>query len=384
MIDLPRFIVEFTNRFDSEARVFSAPGRVNLIGEHTDYNEGFVLPFAIDRRTYVACSPRSDGKVRTYTMTLDQEVEFDVSDIHVGDKDWAVYIRGMTTMLARRGVVIPGADLLIDTEIPFGAGLSSSAALEIAVGMALAGLANAEITPLELARAGQDVEHEFVGLRSGIMDQLVSASATSGNALLIDCRSLETKPVRLNLKDMILVVCDTQVKHELASSAYNERRAQCEEGVELLRQYLPDIHALRDVTMQELARYESSLPEVIVKRCRHVVTENARTNEAADAVAEGDLVRVGHLMHLSHDSLRDDYEVSCPELDLLVDTAEAIEGVAGARMTGGGFGGCTINLLKKEVFEKFSKQITAAYESSFGRPPVIFAVEPSDGARLEI
>jgi galactokinase len=286
----------------------------------------------------------------------------------------------MSTVLSRRGIITTGADMLIDTEIPFGAGLSSSAALEIAAGLALTALANAEVLPRELALAGQQVEHEFIGLRSGVMDQLVSALAKAGNALLIDCRSMETSPVLLNLKDMMLAVCDTQVKHELASSAYNKRRAECEEGVELLRAYLPDITALRDVTMQELARYESNLPPQIAKRCRHVVSENARTLEAADAVTEGDLVRVGHLMHLSHDSLRDDYEVSCAELDLLVDTAEGIEGVAGARMTGGGFGGCTINLLKKDIFESFTQQATIAYKAAFGREPVIFAVEPAEGA----
>ena len=380
MIDVHSVIAEFKLRFGEEPLMFSAPGRVNLIGEHTDYNDGFVLPFAIDRRTYVACRPREDDKVRAYTITLDEEAEFNLSELENKDKDWTVYIRGMFDVLRPRGVPVKGMDLVIDTDIPFGAGLSSSAALEIAAGLAITSLAGHQISPLDLALAGQEVEHKFAGVRSGIMDQLVSASARDGNLLLIDCRSLDTEDVPFEFPQFELVVCDTRVKHELASSAYNDRRAECEKGVELLKKHLPDIKALRDVSVEQLEEFSFDLPNVVAQRCRHVVTENARTLEAAEAVGSRDHERLGRLMFESHASLRDDYEVSSPELDMLVESASGIEGVVGSRMTGGGFGGCTISLVAKEKFREFRDEIEDQYEETFGRPPAVFEVKPSPGA----
>ena len=380
MIDIQTIIDEFKRRFGDEPQMFSAPGRVNLIGEHTDYNDGFVLPFAIDRRTYVACRPRDDGKVRAYTITLDKKAEFDLADLHSKDKDWTVYIRGMLDVLRSRGISVNGLDLVIDTDIPFGAGLSSSAAFEVAVGLAVTSLAGREISSMDLARAGQEVEHKFAGVRSGIMDQLVSASARDGNLLLIDCRSLATEHVPFDFPDLELVVCDSRVKHELASSAYNDRRAECEEGVELLRRHFPEIEALRDISVDEFSRAEHDLPPVIAKRCRHVVGENARTLKAVDAIKRADNDELGRLMYESHESLRDDYEVSSPELDHLVETASQIDGVVGSRMTGGGFGGCTITLLAKDHFKQFRDEIEDEYEAAFGKPPAVFPVRPSPGA----
>jgi galactokinase len=271
-------------------------------------------------------------------------------------------------------------DLVIDTDIPFGAGLSSSAAFEIAVGLAVTNLSGHEISSMDLALAGQEVEHRFAGVRSGIMDQLVSASARDGNLLLIDCRSLALEHVPFEFPGLELVVCDSRVKHELASSAYNDRRSECEKGVEMLRRHFPEIQALRDVTVDELSSVESDLPPVIAKRCRHVVSENARTLKAVDAVKSEDTDELGRLMYESHASLRDDYEVSAPELDLLVETASKIDGVVGSRMTGGGFGGCTITLVAKEQFRALRDEIEDKYESAFGRTPAVFAVRPSPGA----
>jgi len=377
---------EFRKRFGGEPNVFSAPGRVNLIGEHTDYNEGFVLPFAIDKRTYAACAPRADRQVSVYTKTLNKTAEFSLdadSRETSSKKEWSLYIRGIAATLESRGHKLRGADLIIDSEIPFGAGLSSSAALEVCAGFALWNTATGDADLREIAFAGQQVEHEFMGVRSGLMDQLTSSLGRRDHALLIDCRSNDIEYIPLALAGHTLVICDTQVKHELASTAYNERREECERGVELLSAELTGIKALRDVNISDFEAHEYSLPDPIRKRCRHVVTENARVLAAAGALKRNDLDEVGRLMYLSHDSLRDDYEVSCPELDLLVDTASRMTRVLGARMTGGGFGGCTINLIEDKFYTEFKAEIILSYKKAFGRAPIISAVTPSDGARQE-
>jgi galactokinase len=281
------------------------------------------------------------------------------------------------------GLFTGGADLLIDSDIPFGAGLSSSAALEVSLGLALASAAGVEIDRHELAFAGQRVEHEYAGVRSGIMDQFASALAIKDHALLIDCRSNDVEHVPLELGDTLLMICDTRVKHSLASSEYNKRREECEEGVQLLAERIRGVASLRDISTDDLEKYESELPDIIGKRCRHVVTENERTTAAVDALRRDDLSEVGRLMYLSHDSLRDDYEVSAQELDLLVDTASQTDGVYGSRMTGGGFGGCTISMIRGDIYEEFSGRLTDAYASKFGRDPEIAIVKPSDGAREE-
>ena len=321
MIDPVEFSSAFKQRFGGEPVVFSAPGRVNLIGEHTDYNDGFVLPFAIDKRTYVAVTPRTDKMVRAYTRTLDKYVEFHLSDPPPKKVDWSTYLRGIIAILAEKGIEIGGADILIDSDVPSGAGLSSSAALEIALGMGICESVSTKIDARELAFAGQQVEHRFAGVRSGIMDQFASALGEQGCALLIDCRSLEVTPVSLPLEDVLLVICDSRVKHSLASSEYNRRREECEEGVKILANKLEGITSLRDVSAADLDRFSDDLPEVIRQRCRHVISENARTLAVTAALGRGDLGETGRMMVLSHESLRDDYQVSCPELDLLVETA---------------------------------------------------------------
>jgi galactokinase len=384
MVDLTRLVAEFRRRYGSAPRVFSAPGRVNLIGEHTDYNDGFVLPMAIDRRTYVAIAPTEDRRVRVASMTLKDEVQFalDQPDSFPAH-EWAKYVAGVAWTLQRRGVALKGADILIDSDVPIGGGLSSSAALEVALGKALTTIATSTIDPKELALAAQKAEHEFVGARVGIMDQLAVTLGRKHHALLIDCRSLETKQIALANLNAAIVVCNTNVKHELASSAYNQRRLECEQGVELLRSFLPDIQALRDVSVAQFEKHEDELPEPLRRRCRHVITENARTLKAAEALERGDRETLGELMHESHESLRTDYEVSCRELDLMVEIASRHDGVLGARMTGGGFGGCTINIVRNDELRSFAKTVGEEYRAATGSDPNVYVVKADDGVREE-
>ena len=371
----------FEHIFGFEPRLFRAPGRVNLIGEHTDYNEGFVLPFAIDREVVFAGVPRTDTKIIVHALDIAETFSFDLNAEPVKRRgNWIDYVEGGARCLLRRFPLEKGADLAFSSTVPMGAGLSSSAALEVAIGYALLSLHEIEVDRRELAFASQEAEHEFVGIRSGIMDQFASVLCQADHALLVDCRSLEIEQIPLEIGDAVLVVCDTKVKHTLASSEYNTRRRECESGVEILREKLPEIKSLRDVSGDDFAKHENLLPENVRKRCRHVITENARTLWAVENLRKKNLEAVGRLMYASHASLRDDYEVSCPELDKLVEFACEIDGVLGARMTGGGFGGCTVNLVKREVAEEFREEIGDRYFGTFGLEPEIYLFRASDGA----
>ncbi len=383
MIDAIALRNNFRELYTGEARLFRAPGRVNLIGEHTDYNDGFVLPMAIDLETVVAAAQRDDRRVRAHSFNLKETAAFDLDAPVQGRRGaWQDYVEGVARVLEARGFNLRGAELAIFSDVPVGAGLSSSAALEVSAGLALLSLSGAaEVDMVALALAAQQAEHEYVGTKCGIMDQLTSALGRRGAALLIDCRSLEIEPIPLATNDMVIAICDTRVKHELASSAYNARRAECERAVEILRQAMPDIRALRDVSVSDFKRYENLLPEPIKRRCRHVVTENERTLAAARALKDVDMDEMGRLMFLSHRSLSDDYEVSCAELDILVEAAAQIKGVAGARMTGGGFGGCTVNLLRRESLKEFQSEVSHKYRSATRLDPAIYVVEASDGAQ---
>ncbi len=385
LVDLSLLKTNFTRRFAAAPRVFSAPGRVNLIGEHTDYNDGFVLPMAIERRTVVAAAPRSDRRVVAHSGALDETFEFELDEPgNVRRGIWGDYVEGTARALLARGVAVGGASLFIESDVPRGAGLSASAALETSVGLALASLTGSEtLDRVTLARAGQAAEHEYVGTMCGIMDQYIAALGVERHALLIDCRSLEARRVPLELGDSKLVVCDTGVKHELASSAYNQRRAECDEAVRLLQAALPGVTALRDVDLRSFERHADALPEVVRRRARHVVSENERTLEATRALSAGDFDAFGRLMVASHVSLRDDYEVSCAELDLAVGEALAHPGVYGARMTGGGFGGCTIALVRAEAVPSLIDRVTNALRERFGTSAQAFATDAAGGAREE-
>ncbi len=380
--ELLRRFAEIYPRHSGAPRLFRAPGRVNLIGEHTDYNDGFVLPMAINRETLVAGTARADRRVQVHTLNLKQSAVFDLDAAPVAPEKgkWSNYVEGVARSLEARGVRLTGADLALVSDVPVGAGLSSSAALEISTGFALLSLAGVAVDPVQLALAGQQAEHVYAGTKSGIMDQFIAARGEAGHALLIDCRTLEATPVPLASGETVIAICDTEVKHSLASSEYNARRAECERGVELLREFLPGIEALRDVSVEEFERYEERLPEPLRRRCRHVVTENKRTLDMVEALRRDDLKAAGRLMYVSHRSLRDDYEVSCAELDTLVRIASQIEGVYGARMTGGGFGGCTVNLIKRDQLDAFQETVKREFALAYKREPPVYISEAMDGA----
>ncbi len=378
---IPRLVSDFRVHFGLSPRVFSAPGRVNLIGEHTDYNDGFVLPMAIERRTYVLGAERAGGTVSVHSANLKADFEFDLGQPSGGKRGvWGDYIEGTAVALARRGPPLRGAALWVESEVPAGAGLSASAALEMSAGFALATLSGrVDLDLRQLALDGQNAEHDYVGMLCGIMDQYISALGRTDHALLIDCRTLEPELVPLSLGTARVVVCDTRVKHQLASSEYNVRRAECERGVALLAQALPGIRALRDVTLEQLRQQAQRLPELVFKRCHHVVTENDRTLRAAAALARGELAEVGELMLASHRSLRDDYAVSCAELDRAVELAMGVPGVYGARMTGGGFGGCAVVLVETRSIPELTQNLLAGFADSFGTVPEVFATNAANG-----
>ena len=358
---------------------YRAPGRVNLIGEHTDYNDGFVMPAAIDLYTEVSITPRDDRRLFIYSGNFSESVEIDLDDLNPRARGhWSDYVCGVAVTLERAGYRLKGADIEIGSNVPIGSGLSSSAALEVAAGYAILMNSDIEIDRVELARLCQRAENDFVGMHCGIMDQFISCFGRAGRALMLDCRSLEYQLLPLP-ENVRLVICNTMVKHELSSSEYNTRRAECEAGVQHFAEPRPNVRALRDVTMNDLKRHGGGLSEAILKRCRHVITENERVLEAAAALERDDLRALGELMAESHRSLRDDYEVSCAELDTMVNLAARIDGVYGARMTGGGFGGCTINLLEADLVAQFKRSVARGYEQATGLAPEIYACSTADG-----
>jgi galactokinase len=374
MIELNGLRDAFARLSERAPRFYRAPGRVNLIGEHVDYSEGFVLPLAIDRATVSASAERDDRVVRVRSLDENATAQFDLDERDPKpDGAWSDYAHGVAIALQRR-VPLKGADVVLRTSVPIGAGLSSSAAFELAVGLALLGASGDTLAPHELARAAQEAENRFVGLHSGIMDQLASAFGVRDHALLIDCRSEEVTPVPIPAEAAI-VVADTGVKHALAGSAYNDRRAESEEAARLL-----GARTLRDVSIADFARRGATLPEPLRKRARHVVGENARVLATVVALRAGDLVTAGAHMNASHDSLRDDYEVSAPELDVLVEAARGVEGVYGARMTGGGFGGSIVALVRRGDTAPLTRALESAYAARFGRKVSVTEVRASDGA----
>jgi galactokinase len=360
-------------------RRYRAPGRVNLIGEHTDYNDGFVMPVAIDRDTTVALAPRGDRLLVARSAAYLETVTIDLDNPGEGlHGSWSDYIRGVAAVLERKGFRLQGADLMISTNVPMNAGLSSSAALEVSVGYGLLDQAGHAIDRTALALACQQAEHEFAGTLCGIMDQFIACHGRAGHALMLDTRTLEMAWIPMP-PGVAVMVCNTMTKHVLASSGYNERRADCEAGVRALAIRLPQIRALRDVTLDDLEANRDLLPERVFRRCRHVVTENARVRSAAEARRAGDLEAVGALMRASHASMRDDYEISTREVDTMVESAMRANGTIGARLTGGGFGGCTVNLVRVEDAASFAASVAASYEAATGLTPEIYTCVASDG-----
>ena len=377
---LPRARAAFEAAFGHQAPLsVQAPGRVNLIGEHTDYNDGFVLPCAIDYQTVVAAAPREDGLVRVVAADYGNATdEFRLDGIIQSrpDAQWANYVRGVLKHLIARGVPAHGMELAVAGNVPQGAGLSSSASLEVALGTAYSALHGLHVSPTDIALNGQEAENKFVGINCGIMDQLISALGARNHALLIDCRSLETRAVSVP-KDLAVLVIDSKIQRGLVDSEYNTRRKQCEAAAAHF-----GAKALRDVDEAMLAAAESKLDPLVFRRARHVVTENARTVAAADALAQGDIKRMGQLTAASHASMRDDFEITVPAIDALVEIVQGVVGeTGGARMTGGGFGGCVVALAPREKVEAIQAAVAERYpDVSGGRVAQVYVCHASEGA----
>jgi galactokinase len=364
----------------SPSGTFRAPGRVNLIGEHTDYNDGFVMPAAIEFYSYAAIGERADHTLSVYSEQFHQSVEFSIAHLAGPPrKHWSDYVRGVAAVLRDEGYPLRGANLVIDGQVPIGSGLSSSAAIEVTTALALTSLGGVTIPLLEVARLCQRAENTYTGARCGIMDQFVSCFGKQDHALMLDCRSLEATYLQLS-PNVCLVICNTMVRHELATGEYNERRASCERVVETIAKFRPEVRALRDLTLEDLEHYQNQISSVDFRRCRHVVTENDRVKDAKAALESADLARFGELMYLSHDSLDQDYEVTCRELNIMVKLAREFEGVYGARMTGGGFGGCTITLVESKVVPEFQATVAREYEKLTGLSPQIVVSAAAAGA----
>ncbi len=362
------------------SHIIQAPGRVNLIGEHTDYNDGFVLPCAINYQTVVAAAKREDNIVRVVSVDYDNAVdEFDITQeiTFQQDKMWANYIRGVVKCLLQRGYKFSGVDISVSGNVPQGAGLSSSAALEVVIGQTFKELFHLEITQAEIALNGQQAENEFVGCNCGIMDQMISAKGNENHAMLLDCRSLETQSVSMP-EDMAVVIINSNKKRGLVDSEYNTRREQCEEAARIF-----GVKALRDVTIKQFEAKVSELDTVVAKRARHVITENDRTLEAAKALRSHDMKRMAELMAESHASMRDDFEITVKEIDVLVDMVKEVIGEqGGVRMTGGGFGGCIVALMPFSLVEKVTSTVAQNYESMTGLRESVYVCKAQNGAGL--
>jgi galactokinase len=370
----------FVKMYGPTPIIVQAPGRVNLIGEHTDYNDGYVFPAAIAFQTRIGIAKREDRRVLVYSENYAEQVELNLDKLPSrGRGHWSDYVVGVIRLLAGRLGTLPGADVLLSGDVPQGAGLSSSASLEVAVCTAFLEIAQQRLDRTAAALLCQQAENEFVGARCGIMDQFISVHGKKDHALLLDCRTLAYQRLPIP-PEVSLVICNTMVRHSHSASGYNQRRAECEVATRFFSERLAGVKALRDVSVEDFERLGGELPEVIRKRARHVITEDARVLKAGEALAASDVKRFGTLMKESHASLRDDFEVSCEEVDVMVRLAEENPGVYGARMTGGGFGGCSINLVESKFVEQFKSKVLAGYEKTTGRVPDVYVSSAADGA----
>lgn len=374
---------EFQHRFGDQYQLIKSPGRVNLIGEHTDYNDGFVLPAAVDKGIFLAMNVNDTNDCRFYAVDKEASFDADISDpLEKSDMGWPNYLLGVVDQLRKHGYEVNGFDCVFGGNVPIGAGMSSSAALEGGVLFGLAELNGWDISPTEMAKIAQKAENDFVGVQCGIMDQFASLHGKEGYALKLDCRSLDYEYFPFNRDDIQIVLCDTQVHRELASSEYNVRRQQCEQGVETLQQWNSEIESLRDVELSLLFQHEKDMDSTIFKRCKYVVEENKRVIQACNDLRQGAMDSFGQRMYQSHAGLRHEYEVSCPELDLLVDIARNLKGVFGARMMGGGFGGCTINLVLEDYVDSFTDQISEKYQQQMEKQIKVYRTNVSAGTHL--
>lgn len=374
----------FHQLFERKPEVIAdAPGRVNLLGEHTDYNEGFVFPAAINRSITILAAPREDDLARVWSVDFNQVSEFDINAITKSrSAPWSNYLRGVVDQLRKRGFKIQGGDFLVSGNVPVGSGLSSSAAYEVAGTAAFRAMFDLDLDNSSLALLAQAAEREFVGVQCGIMDQFVSANAQRSSALFLDCRDLTFDLIPLP-KHLSIVVCDSNIRRELNNSAYNERRKECEEAVTLLKKIFPRARSLRDISEPELEKGNSLLNETLYRRARHVITENHRVLQGIRFLEEDKATEFGQLLYQSHASLRDWFEVSCPQLDLLVEIASKVPGTFGSRMTGAGFGGCTVSLVDSNQVADFKRIVKEKYDRETGENSKVYACKPSAGVKTK-
>ena len=372
----------FLKRYNDKPLLVRSPGRVNLIGEHTDYNNGFVLPAAIDKAIYVGVAPRTDNAIHLYSAEFDDSFESDLSSMTPTEKTWPNYILGVADQLQKRGYQIGGFNLVIDGDVPIGSGLSSSAAVECATAFALNQIYGLGISKMDLAFIAQKAEHEFAGVMCGIMDQFASVFGKKDHVIKLDCQSMEYEYVPLRLEGYRIVLLNTNVKHSLGSSEYNTRRQQCEQGVAWIREKHPEVKSLRDATIEMVNELVKPRDEVIYRRCKYVVEEKERLLGGCEDLKNGHVEELGKKMFRTHDGLSREYEVSCPELDFLVDAVRGNPDVLGARMMGGGFGGCTINIIKEEAIDKLVQQLGEEYKKHMNKELSVYMGRIENGTTI--
>jgi len=371
----------FRSLYNSDANIYIAPGRINLIGEHTDYNDGFVLPAAIDKHVIYGLKENGLNIYRFHAIDLEESFEAEVGQLHHSDKGWPNYLMGVIDQLNKTGNDIPGFDCVVTSDIPIGAGLSSSAALETGLATGLNDIYGLKIQKLDLVKLSQKAENEFVGVNCGIMDQFASVFGKSGHVFRLDCRSLEYEYFPLNLNGNNIILVDTKVKHSLGTSEYNTRRQECEQGLKLVAEGNEQVKSLRDVSRDILEAERNRFDPVVYKRCDYVIGEIDRVQQACKDLLAGRIEDFGEKMYETHEGLSKDYEVSCEELDFLVDFAKDNQDVLGSRMMGGGFGGCTISIIKEATLISFKENIANAFHARFGHPPLFYDVKIDDGVR---
>ena len=373
----------FVEIFGEEPLVVHAPGRINIIGEHTDYNDGFVLPAAIDLAVYVFIQKSGSNQSKLISVDLDESYAFDISDeLKPVEPGWVNYFLGVIDQFQMAGHRLEGFNLMFTSDVPIGSGMSSSAALESSFGNALSALFDLNVDKIDLAKMGQAAEHKFAGVKCGIMDQFASCMGLDNHVVKLDCRSLDYEYYPADFKDYELVLFDSHVKHSLADSQYNIRRSQCEEGVKALQKVDPDIKSLRDATLEDLAKAKNAMEEVVYRRCKYAIEENIRVQTVCDALQAGDIATVGQIMLETHEGLSKDYEVSCKELDTLIEIATGCEGHIGGRMMGGGFGGCTINLIQKDKVDEVIAHVKKGYKEALNIETIVYRVAIGDGVGL--